>query len=508
MSTKELSTKVAIVGRGPKCKGGKSAIEQSSYISRTTLYSDYYGETFYPKYSEDLVHTEIMLPKNAPEEYMDGSVLWNSLEEAEKKSAKAQIARTYKVSLPNEWSYELATEVMQDYVKRNFVDDGMCAEFAIHDAENPNHQRNLHCHILLAMRPILEDGSWGVKQKKIYFYDEQGNKIRKKNGSYKCTTQDVTGWNSQENARKWRKDLADTINSVNEKIGMTENFWEYRSFAERGLDKLPTIHLGPKASAMEKKGIRTDRGNINLQILKHNLLLEQAQAIYEEAVLNVKKLIDSKPVVSVKNEVIDLIQKIIAKKGRLDLPIVSRKFIGKVSDRSSLQSEEQAISFIKENEIASFEELNAFTDDKEKKFSIISSKRKEKSQQLTDIAEKVKLYEEYRPFLEVKRTSKGMKGFAKAKYDREHKSDLEQYQITREALYQKLNDGEKLTPKKWEQQIAELRAELKKSSPEYARTVTELACAEVIAYNKANNEREQNNERKQPTQNRRREQEI
>lgn len=150
MATKELSTKVAIVGRGAKCKGGKSAVEQSSYISRTTLYSDYYGENFYPKYSEDLVHTEILLAENAPERYRDRNILWNAVEESEKKSLKAQIARSYKVSLPNEWS-----------------------------------------HILLTMRPILEDRTWGAKQRKVYFYDEQGNKIRKKNGQYKCTTEDV-----------------------------------------------------------------------------------------------------------------------------------------------------------------------------------------------------------------------------------------------------------------------------------------------------------------------------
>ena len=60
---------------------------------------------------------------------------------------------------------------------------------------------------MLTMRPILEDGSWGDKQKKIYALDADGNKIRKKNGPYKCTTQDVTGWNSRENARKWRKEM-------------------------------------------------------------------------------------------------------------------------------------------------------------------------------------------------------------------------------------------------------------------------------------------------------------
>lgn len=268
MAVKNLSTRVAIIGRGAKCRGGSSAVDKSAYISRTTMYSEYDGTTYYPKYTEDLVHNEVMLPVNAPAEYSDPSVLWNSVEMRESKSAKAQLARSYKINLPNEWSYELAIEVMRDYVKRNFVDDGMCAQFAIHDSENPNtHQRNLHCHIMLTMRPILEDGSWGDKQKKIYALDADGNKIRKKNGQYKCTTQDVTGWNSRENARKWRKDLADTINAVNDKNGLRENFWEHRSFAEQGLDTIPQIHLGEKASALERAGIQTERGNVNRRIM-------------------------------------------------------------------------------------------------------------------------------------------------------------------------------------------------------------------------------------------------
>lgn len=271
MAVKNLSTRVAIIGRGAKCRGGSSAVDKSAYISRTTMYSEYDGTTYYPKYTEDLVHNEVMLPVNAPAEYSDPSVLWNSVEMRESKSAKAQLARSYKINLPNEWSYELAIEVMRDYVKRNFVDDGMCAQFAIHDSENPNtHQRNLHCHIMLTMRPILEDGSWGDKQKKIYALDADGNKIRKKNGQYKCTTQDVTGWNSRENARKWRKDLADTINAVNDKNGLRENFWEHRSFAEQGLDTIPQIHLGEKASALERAGIQTERGNVNRRIMEQN----------------------------------------------------------------------------------------------------------------------------------------------------------------------------------------------------------------------------------------------
>ena len=508
MAVKELSTRVAIVGRGAKCKGGKSAVEQSSYISRTTLYSDYYGETYYPKYSEDLVHTEIMLPKNAPEQYKDRSILWNSLEEAERKSPKAQIARSYKVSLQNDWSYELATEVMRDYVKRNFVDDGMCCEFAIHDSENPQHERNLHCHILLTMRPILEDGTWGDKQRKIYSYDKDGNKIRKANGRYKCTTEDITGWNSRENAKIWRKDLADTINAVNDKMGITEHFWEYRSFAERGLDKLPSIHLGEKASAMERSGIHSERGDINRSIFKHNALLEQAKAMYEEAVAKVVQLKNAKPVVAVRNEVLDLIAKVIGKKSKLDLPIMKGEFISKISKRENLQSEQYMSNFVTKNNITTFEELSSFIKEKKKIYSQVSKERAVDLSELSRLDELQNLYTEFLPCKEIKAKSKSLKGLEKIRYDREHKSDLEQYKTTREALYSNLSDGAKPTPKAWANDMAKHQTSLETSKPKYSKVVTELACSEVLEYNKKNLEREQQNDRHQPSQNKKKEHDI
>jgi len=119
MVVKTVSSRTSIIGRGAKCRG-KSAVEQSAYISRTTLYSEYYGEKFYPKAAEDLVSTGVMLPDHAPREYMDHAVLWNSVEKVE-KHAKAQLCRLNKYSLPNWMSYELADKFVRDFIKRNFV---------------------------------------------------------------------------------------------------------------------------------------------------------------------------------------------------------------------------------------------------------------------------------------------------------------------------------------------------------------------------------------------------
>ena len=84
MAIKNISTRAKICGRSANCQGGHSAVEQESYISRETMYCEYDGQTYYPKYSEDLVHSEVMLCENAPAEYADTKVLWNVIENIEK----------------------------------------------------------------------------------------------------------------------------------------------------------------------------------------------------------------------------------------------------------------------------------------------------------------------------------------------------------------------------------------------------------------------------------------
>ena len=162
--TKQASTRFSIVRRSK----GQSAVEKASYISRSILVSEFDGQTYQPKHHEDLVHSEITLPPNAPKEYADRATLWNAVELSE-KGQKSQLARMLKASLPNEWSYELAEEVVRDYVQRNFVDKGMCADWAIHDSENDKGQRNLHIHVLLTMRPSLKMGNGEQRQKRFIY---------------------------------------------------------------------------------------------------------------------------------------------------------------------------------------------------------------------------------------------------------------------------------------------------------------------------------------------------
>ena len=473
--------------------------------------SEYDGQTYRPKYHEDLVHSEITLPPNAPKEYADRATLWNAVELSE-KGQKSQLARMLKASLPNEWSYELAEEVVRDYVQRNFVDKGMCADWAIHDSENDKGQRNLHIHVLLTMRPIMENGEWGAKSKKVFELDENGERIPvidKKTGQqkvdkrnrkqWKCHTEDSTDWNSRENAKMWRKDLADTINATNEQLGINLH-WEHRSFKEQGIDREPTIHIGAVANALERKGIQTERGNINREIIKHNMMLEQAKEMLMLAKQEVQSAQYAKiknAAVSVKNEVLEMIAKIRERKGRLDLPIVSGKHLRKISDRTSIQSADNAERFITTRKIDSFESLVKFTADKEQQYGQLETIHLSKGQKLNRLKELSKMYALYAPVQAIYKESQSLKGFAKMKYDKEHKDSLSKYPELKERMQSLLQNGEKVTPKQWKAEIQLLQAEYDSISKEKSKTATELAYAEVISYNRKNLARELQNESRQ-----------
>ena len=447
------------------------------------------------KYHEDLVHSEITLPPNAPKEYADRATLWNAVELSE-KGQKSQLARMLKASLPNEWSYELAEEVVRDYVQRNFVDKGMCADWAIHDSENDKGQRNLHIHVMLTLRPLTEKGEWGAKQKKVSGQQKVDKRNRKQ---WKCHTVENTDWNSRENAKMWRKDLADTINATNEQLGIALH-WEHRSFKEQGIDREPTIHIGAVANALERKGIQTERGNINREIIKNNLLLEQVK----EMLMLAKQELHSaqyekikNTAVSVKNEVMEMIAKVRERKGRLDLPIVSGKHLRRISDRTALQSADNAEKFITTRKIDSFESLAKFTADKEQRYQELETVHLSKGQKLNRLKELSKMYALFAPVQATYKESQSLKGFAKMKYDKEHKDSLSKYPELKERMQSLLQNGEKITPKQWKAEIQSLQSEYDSISKEQTKTATELAYVEVIGYNKKNLERELQNESRQ-----------
>ena len=496
MLVKTVSSRASIIGRGAKCRG-RSAVEQSAYISRTILYSDYYGEKYYPKYSEDLVSTDVLIPDHAPREYLDHSKLWNSVEKVE-KHAKAQLARLLKYSLPNWMSYELADKVMRDFIKRNFTNKGMCAEYAIHDSVNDKGERNLHIHILLTTRPILENGEWGEKSRKVYKYDKDGNKIKKKNGRYDCTTEKTTDWDDKGNAKKWREDLVRAFNDVAEEIGIEDERWEWKSFKDRGLDIKPTIHLGEKAAALERKGIRTDKGDYNREVSYLNSLIVKVGEFRKERmdklVGRVKDTV-SATVQTVKNEVLELIHRTAAKKGVMSAPIVKSKYYAKISNREVLSNPKTAEDFIINNGITTFAQLQEYITEHTKTADERDTIYKSKWQRLQDLKELAAVYAEYSRLRDVMKERQSQSIFTQKKFDKEHGAEIEQFPEVESRLLE-LKGDKKATPKAWAREITELEERVPELRQNYIREISGLAAAEVIEYTKKDMERIEANERR------------
>lgn len=153
------------------------------------------------------MHTEILLPSHAPPEFSDRSALWNSVEKIE-KAKNSQLAREIEIAIPKELSPKQQIELVRQYVNDNFVSVGMCADFAIHDKQDGNP----HAHIMLTMRPLEQNGQWGAKSKKEYIVDENGERVKLKNGKYKTRKINTVDWNEQDKAELWRSKWAEIAN--------------------------------------------------------------------------------------------------------------------------------------------------------------------------------------------------------------------------------------------------------------------------------------------------------
>ena len=148
-----------VVSRG----AGRSAVAASAYLSCSRLYNDYDGIQHDYTKKQGLVWQEVFLPEYAPQEWQDREKLWNAVEEVE-TAKDSRLAREFVVALPIELSREQQIELLQDFIREQFVADGMCADAAIHDTDGHNPMPTF----CLTVRPLDERGKWQYKTEKEY----------------------------------------------------------------------------------------------------------------------------------------------------------------------------------------------------------------------------------------------------------------------------------------------------------------------------------------------------
>ena len=302
-----------VVSRG----SGRSAVAASAYMSCSRMYNDYDGIQHDYTRKQGLIYQEVMLPPMAPLEWNDREQLWNAVEENE-KTKDSRLAREFVVALPVELDKDSNISLLQNFIQKNFVDMGMCADFAIHNTDG----HNPHAHILLTVRPLNENGTWQYKTEKEYLCIKNGEekgftatefKAAQKDGwekqyRYKVEKKKIymtasdaqekgydridkhpkssrygrqnpisEQWNSDEQLCVWRANWADTVNEMLARNQINASI-DHRSFSDQGITEQPTIHEGYIAQNMEKKGMIADRCEINRQIRADNKMLRELKA--------------------------------------------------------------------------------------------------------------------------------------------------------------------------------------------------------------------------------------
>ena len=296
---------------------GRSAVAASAYLSCSRMLNEYDGVQHDYTRKQGLVWQAVFLPDMAPVEWQDREKLWNAVEETE-KTKDSRLAREFVAALPIELSRQQQIALLQKFVREQFVAEGMCADVAVHDTDG----HNPHAHILLTVRPLTETGAWQYKTEKEYLCVKGGEergftaaefksaqaegwekqyqyKVDKKkvymapSQAEKCGYERVSKypkstkygrqnpisarWNSEEHLLVWREAWATAANRCLELAGHAERI-DHRSHAARGLEERPTVHEGVAAQALERRGILSDRCELNRQIKADNALLRELKA--------------------------------------------------------------------------------------------------------------------------------------------------------------------------------------------------------------------------------------
>jgi MobA/MobL family len=236
-----------------KRSAGKSAIAAAAYRSGDKLTDERTGLTHDYRSKSGVDYSVVLTPIEA-DWIADRQQLWNKVEAAEKRG-DAQLAREITVAIPIELSRNNQIALVRDYVQANYVDLGMIADINFHklDSDNP------HAHVMLTMRELKIDERGDVSF---------GNKNR--------------DWNHKNLLVKNREDWATLANKYLVDAGYPDRQIDHRSNADRGIEIIPQIHLGVAASAMQKKGIKSELGDKydRIEIVNNNIR-QKLEQIYE-----------------------------------------------------------------------------------------------------------------------------------------------------------------------------------------------------------------------------------
>ncbi len=233
---------VKVIGR----KSGSSAVASAAYRSGSRLRDERLGRDQDFSAKRGVVHSEVMLPENAPEILSDRERLWNDVEAFEVRK-DAQLAREVEFAIPREMTQAQGIELARDFVGGEFVDRGMIADLNVHWDMAEDGSLKPHAHVMLTMRAVDENGF--------------GQKVR--------------DWNRTELVERWRKRWAEIANERLAELDIDARI-DHRSLEAQGIALEPQSQIGAPAKRIDVRGIEgegidaADRAEIHREIARNN----------------------------------------------------------------------------------------------------------------------------------------------------------------------------------------------------------------------------------------------
>jgi hypothetical protein len=207
---------------------GRSSTAAAAYRAGVEITDRQTGEVHDYRRKAGVESAELFLPAGAPKWATDRAELWNAVEVSEKRK-NSTVAREFEIALPAELSADQRRDLAHDFTKELVKKYGFAADCAIHLPGKDGDSKNHHAHILCTTRKLTSEG----------FTEKTRELDDRATGSVQVI--------------ECRELFASMTNAALERAGHTERV-DHRSLDAQGIDREPTEHLGPAASAIERRG--------------------------------------------------------------------------------------------------------------------------------------------------------------------------------------------------------------------------------------------------------------
>ena len=346
------------------------------------------------------------------------------------------------------------------FLQEQFVSRGMICDFAVHLPDPKGGIPNPHFHVLCPIRPINPDGTWGNKQRREYTLNKKDQRMRDDHGNLIWKSVPTTDWGQKETLLHWRQEWANYVNRELEKKSAPAKI-DHRSYKEQGTHQLPTIHEGPTVRAMEKKGIRTEKGNLNRFIRSANALLKKMIARYKELATWIKEAKEH------------LNEPVSPSLSLLLMDYLKKRNAGAYSDKAktnNLKQISQEIVYLEQHGLSTLDDLQSVTDQYSEKLDHINQKMRANEKRQKELNELISATERYSSTKEVVDGLKNIHFKMKRdQYYKDHEMEFNIHFAAKRTLERLLKDNPDKTL-----HISQWKKEVKQLSAEYSANYEEL----------------------------------